>query len=325
MEISTVANDVYKHNFPTTRVVNRNIESLSVAEIEKMNINAIFMSPPCQPFTKNGLQKDANDPRTASFVHLLKLIPKLTNLKYILLENVEPFERSTVRQSFILCLQNSKFNYKECILSPCDFGVPNSRRRYFLIAKKNNLASCYSHLSESRISCREILTILADSEHYKKMKMKYCQYSGECPPLSYIIEDNLSVEKNLIDSQLVKRLNVLDIRTPDSQGSCCFTSAYGRYAEGTGSVYTELMEADVRVIQEKLKNHDQYLSPDTLKLANSLQLRYFTPTEVSRLMCFPEKFSFPNQINMRQKYKLLGNSINVHVASHLILLLNYLP
>lgn len=51
-------------------------------------------------------------------------------------------------------------------------------------------------------------------------------------------------------------------------------------------------------------------------------LRYFTPREICRLMCFPEEFTFPEYITDKQKYRLLGNSINIYVVSRLIFLLH---
>lgn len=55
-----------------------------------------------------------------------------------------------------------------------------------------------------------------------------------------------------------------------------------------------------------------------LHLAQSLGLRFFTPIEISRIMCFPKSFSFPDHLSNRQKYMVLGNSINVKVVSELI-------
>ena len=48
-----------------------------------------LMSPPCQPFTRQGKQDDLNDRRTDGFVHLMKtILPQLTTKpQYILLEN----------------------------------------------------------------------------------------------------------------------------------------------------------------------------------------------------------------------------------------------
>lgn len=71
----------------------------------------------------------------------------------------------------------------------------------------------------------------------------------------------------------------------------------------------------------------------------SLGLRYFTPREVANLLCFPSQFGmkhfslfvieemminmclnteFPDGLSNKQKYRLLGNSLNVHVVTELI-------
>jgi site-specific DNA-cytosine methylase len=52
MDINTIANKVYKHNFPNTKLLQRNIQSLSVEEVNGYDIDMILMSPPCQPFTR---------------------------------------------------------------------------------------------------------------------------------------------------------------------------------------------------------------------------------------------------------------------------------
>lgn len=93
------------------------------------------MSPPCQPFTRNGLQKDIQDPRTASFIHVLEILPQL-DIENILVENVKGFENSQMRNMLIRALINSDFNYQEFILSPNQFGIPNSRKRYYCLAKR---------------------------------------------------------------------------------------------------------------------------------------------------------------------------------------------
>lgn len=51
------------------------------------------MSPPCQPYTRIGLQQGSVDARAKSFLHLLKVLGEMENKpKYILVENVKGFE-----------------------------------------------------------------------------------------------------------------------------------------------------------------------------------------------------------------------------------------
>lgn len=119
---------------------------------------------------------------------------------------------------------------------------------------------------------------------------------------------------------LKKYWKVLDICYEESQRSCCFTKAYGRYAEGTGSVFSYISKSDCEKILQKLNNPSLHENTRE-ELLTSLKIRYFTPLEVSRLQCFPPSFKFPENITDRQKYMVLGNSINVEVVSNLIKLL----
>lgn len=55
-----------------------------------------------------------------------------------------------------------------------------------------------------------------------------------------------------------------------------------------------------------------------LELLRTLKLRYFSPREVSNLMGFPQEFTFPDASTIKQKYRTLGNSINVKLVSELM-------
>ena len=57
--------------------------------LNKMEISAILMSPPCQPFTRQGLQKDVGDARTEPLLNVIKMIPDVEGLEYVLVENVK--------------------------------------------------------------------------------------------------------------------------------------------------------------------------------------------------------------------------------------------
>lgn len=52
VDINTIANEVYKHNFPSVPLICRNIQSFTSSEINKLAPDMLLMSPPCQPFTR---------------------------------------------------------------------------------------------------------------------------------------------------------------------------------------------------------------------------------------------------------------------------------
>ncbi|KAK2575123.1 hypothetical protein KPH14_008844 [Odynerus spinipes] len=323
VDINPVANDVYKHNFPEVLLMNRNIESISEEEIINLNVNMILMSPPCQPFTRVGLQKDKLDNRSCSLFRVLKVIPRISSLKYILLENVKGFENSQTRIELLKCLEDCNFNYKELILSPNQFGIPNTRHRYYLLAKKRNLRFCFNDSLLEYSLPQRLMRLLPQSKHEQLLEKDHVdniECGINCYKLQNILENCDEALYLIPRNVLQKRATLLDIRTAESCGSCCFTKAYGHYIEGTGSVYCPLSEKEVQKTLAKISEYEKY-SDDQLQLYLSLKLRYFTPKEVSRLMCFPEDFTFSNSTTTKQKYRLLGNSINVAVVSKLIFLL----
>lgn len=50
----------------------------------------------------------------------------------------------------------------------------------------------------------------------------------------------------------------------------------------------------------------------------AFRLRYFTAREISRLMGFPDAFTFPPSTTLKQQRRLLGNSLNVNVVAALM-------
>ncbi|KAK5641321.1 hypothetical protein RI129_009868 [Pyrocoelia pectoralis] len=302
VDINQTANLVYAQNFKNTLLLNRNIQSLTSKYINSLNIDTILMSPPCQPFTRNGLQLDVNDTRVLSFMHIISILREL-NVNNILMENVKGFETSDMRDIFINTLNECNFEYQEFLLSPTQFGIPNSRCRYYCLAKKLPDKFCFQ--------CGPLMEYCPIKRHI----------DTQTYTLSKIIDEQENLERYLLsDADLLKRATALDICFKSSSRSCCFTKSYGRYVTGTGSVYTDKTKEELDDVFTSL-NMFKDDSEGYLNCIKKLQLRFFTPREISRLMHFPETFQFPSSITDKQKYMLLGNSVNVRVISELIKLL----
>ena len=93
-----------------------------------------MLSPPCQPYTRQGNMKDTSDTRARPFLHLLSLLHSTAySPRYILLENVANFELSLTLKLFKDALNNGGYNYQEFLISPLMIAIPNQRLRYFLI------------------------------------------------------------------------------------------------------------------------------------------------------------------------------------------------
>jgi len=134
-DINDVANDVYEHNFGH-RPCQGNIQTLTASDLDKYKAHAWLLSPPCQPYTRQGLQKHSADARAFSFIKILNLMQNMSYPPQMLfVENVVGFEVSDTHDQLLEVLSSLNFNLQEFILSPLQFGVPYSRPRYFCLVR----------------------------------------------------------------------------------------------------------------------------------------------------------------------------------------------
>jgi len=334
IDVNDTASAIYRHNFPSVLNQNRSVDGLNLKELTEMHIDLVTMSPPCQPFTRQGLQRDNEDNRTQSLFHFLKLLEEMDESslpKYILVENVLGFETSSTRNSLVVTLNKVGFCFQEFLLSPPHFGIPNSRLRYFLIGKRKS-SFCFKVQKGP-------MKVIPDEMPMDVLRFQLNRNNGSAPPIknddtiipiSHFLDDGDNSEFHLPD-KVLKRFMVMDLTTASSVRSCCFTKAYGHYVEGTGSflqMNEDVCRDDLYESIKKdhgLENEDK-LDPNKLteadfNLLRTLKLRYFTPEEVSRIHCLTSDFTFPIEVSRKARWKALGNSLNAHIVSVLLQLL----
>ncbi|CAI5471395.1 unnamed protein product [Closterium sp. Yama58-4] len=146
-DINEVANDVYERNF-RHRPKQGNVQTMSAAALDAWRAHAWLMSPPCQPYTRQGLKRDCEDGRATSFLAMLQRLPAMQHPPlFILVENVLGFESSRTRHELVRVLTGTGFtSLHEFLLSPTDLALPYSRPRYFCLAKRTTpLAAALCH------------------------------------------------------------------------------------------------------------------------------------------------------------------------------------
>ncbi|KFO89294.1 tRNA (cytosine(38)-C(5))-methyltransferase, partial [Buceros rhinoceros silvestris] len=357
VDVNTLANEVYKHNFPTTPLWAKTIEGITLKEFDKLSFDMILMSPPCQPFTRIGLQGDVADPRTKSFLYILDILPRLQKLpKYLLLENVKGFESSSARNELLQTLEMCGFKYQEFLLSPTCLGIPNSRLRYFLIAKLHQEPFSFQAPGQVSVLVLLVFALVADKvdeassflssektnldpnigldcsskkslpkgaflfklETVEEMKRKNGQDNDSSIQMlkDFLEEENEEMSRYFLPPKSLLRYAFL----LDIVKPTCRRSTC--FTKGYGH-YVEgtgsVLQTAVNVQLESVFKHIEEL-PEEEKLMklSTLKLRYFTPREIANLHGFPLEFGFPDKVTTKQCYRLLGNSLNVRVVAKLI-------
>ncbi|KAM0683077.1 hypothetical protein MDAP_001490 [Mitosporidium daphniae] len=321
-DINEVANSVYTCSFNGELPRTKSIEALSMAEIESLNGYIWLLSPPCQPYTLGGSQLDEKDSRASAILHLIAVLKEMkTPPAYLFLENVPRFENSATRSLLVEALVMKKYSIEEFLLAPTDaaIAIPNSRRRYYLLAKRASSASLPPTVIESLKSVGYTTGQFSDGKHLSDYIEKTCS-------------ENLIVPSRLMERESGFRFDVISAngvpfghRSEISGPPACstFTKGYGsNRIRGTGSLV---------LLQEP---ETPEIDTTDVKLLLKMGVRYFSAEEIASLHAFPtiegtssqrNRLKFPDHITLIQKYRLLGNSLNVRVVSILLSRLLSLP
>lgn len=213
LDISSHVLEVHalNHDGPIEQV---NLEVLDAARVERYEADVWWMSPPCQPYTVRGKQRDLEDRRARSFLNMLDLIEALRP-PHLAMENVEGFIRSQARERLLEVLDAAGYEVFERALCPTDLGVPARRERYYMVASREGLVDPGEPLCVERRLQRYL-----DEE----------------------VDEALFISPELVERH-GPGMRILDIDDEDAVANC-FTSAYGKTFRFSGSF---LRHADGRV------------------------------------------------------------------------------
>ncbi len=282
LDINRVALGVYARNFPHPASA-CTLEGLGAAELAAFGADLWWLSPPCQPFTRRGLGRDADDPRARSFLALLDRLAELgaAGPSRLALENVPGFAGSRCHARLLEILGAAGYRVRERLLCPTELGVPNRRRRYYLVARRGEAPTGWPDLGPD---------------------LGPGAPAAGAPLAAYLDPPGAPPAPELrVDPDLAHRYrHALDVVDPDDPAAvaACFTAAYGRSPVRSGSYLA-------------LRGGGPGGGPGG-------GLRRFSPREVLRLLGFPEGFSLPPEMPPARAWPLIGNSLSVPAVRYVL-------
>lgn len=132
-------------NFPDCRAFSANLSNLSgdrlldIAGLESGSIDVLFGGPPCQGFSTGG-RRQIDDPRNTLLLEFARLVSEL-HPSYFVVENVDGLlmgDAIEILESFLASVTLAGYSVVEPvrIFDAKDFGVPQTRRRAFILGYK---------------------------------------------------------------------------------------------------------------------------------------------------------------------------------------------
>lgn len=179
VEIDPIHCATHEYNFPYSKAICASVVDLTGDEIRrranlgKAEIDVVFGGAPCQGFSLMG-KRALDDPRNQLVFHYVRLVSELQP-KYFVFENVKGLtlgKQAEFLKELIAALDDAGYDVAlpYYVLNAADFGVPQDRRRLFLIGAQRGLAlPRYPEPVEHRTTVWEAIGDLPDAECFEAL------------------------------------------------------------------------------------------------------------------------------------------------------------
>lgn len=141
VEVNPEIAKTYKANHRTTKLLIKDVREISGKEILELTglkeIDFVAGCPPCQGFSSLTSKYRREDPRNVLILEMARIIEELRP-KAVMMENVPRIETrgKPILDEFVSRLEFMGYNVNKGVLQLADYGVPQSRRRFVLLAGK---------------------------------------------------------------------------------------------------------------------------------------------------------------------------------------------
>lgn len=185
-EIKDAALKALNHNFPGENITKRDITRVNSSEIPYFNI--LLGGFPCQAFSFAGKQKGFLDTRGTLFFEIERILKDhLNNVDGFLLENVEGLLKHDLENKndeigktltvILNVLRNLGYNAKHILLNAADFGIPQNRKRVYIVGCKKKFGEINLEFNNPKIAtiegCLEHGMPLLDTDFTKLLLKHY--------------------------------------------------------------------------------------------------------------------------------------------------------
>ena len=343
-EIDTYAIETYNQNYGIDS--NNNLRDLTKKDIPYYDI--LCAGFPCQTFSKAGSQQGFEEIRGTIFFDIVRVLTE-TKPKFILLENVRNLAshnngntwntiRKTLTEIGYLVPENP------FIVSPLNFGIPQSRERVFIPCIRKDIAKVEK--IELEVPVKQDTTIfdileptveekynISDYEKYVIKVWEEFKQGITTKSLGFPIwYDSFKLDKEAIKDlpQWKQDFIIKNIELYENNKSFIgswekkfnnlqdLQPTHRKFEWQMGTEYTSIYQGVIQFRPSGIRVKKPDFFPALVAMVHipiiGKYLRRLTPRECARLQSFPDTFQLST--NEKQAYKQLGNSLNVTVAKY---------
>ncbi|WP_288267574.1 DNA cytosine methyltransferase [uncultured Methanobrevibacter sp.] len=154
------------------------IYNLTTEYLDSFSPDVIIGGPPCQDYSSAGKQ-DESQGRANLTLRYAELVCSL-NIEWFVMENVDRILKSQTLPKAISLFKSAQYGLSQVVLDASLCGVPQKRKRFFLIGHKNDTddfltSILYSDLSSKSKTVREYLGNELNTEYYYRHPRSYAR------------------------------------------------------------------------------------------------------------------------------------------------------
>jgi DNA (cytosine-5)-methyltransferase 1 len=142
VEIDKYAAETYQFNNPEVTIFNKDIKKVKTEIFNVEEKLVLFGGPPCQGFSvSNSKTRNKENPKNWLFKEFFRFA-KTIRPNWIVIENVtgiKETEGGYFLEKILNELDRLGYLVTHNVLTASDYGVPQSRNRYFIVANSNNI------------------------------------------------------------------------------------------------------------------------------------------------------------------------------------------
>jgi len=299
------AASTYKKNHKKTTVLNKDIKEVQPLDYVEEQPFILFGGPPCQGFSiANTKTRNLNNPNNWMFKEYIRFVKDLEP-EWFLFENVvgfKSFNEGSFANEVEKELQNLGYTTNSQVLCASEYGVPQKRKRYFIIGNKSGKKFDFKSIEKhSLVTVKDAISDLPSLKSGDKVYTSEYKHIANNSYLKEMRRKSIKATQNIVS---LNKKHILERYKYIKQGENWraipkdMLSNYSSTINMHSGIYKRLEENQPTVT---IANYRKSM------LIHPIEDRGLSLREAARLQSFPDDFIFEGPLSYQQQQ--VGNAV----------------
>ena len=295
----------YKENHKNAIVLNQDIKLVQPLEHTKKQPFILFGGPPCQGFSiANTKTRNLDNPNNWMFKEYIRFVKDLEP-EWFLFENVvgfKSFNEGSFAKEVEKELQELGYSTNSQVLCASDYGVPQKRKRFFIIGNKSGKKFDFDSLEkQSLVTVKDAISDLPTLKSGEQLKSSEYKHKANNHYLKIMRKKSKEATQNIVS---LNKKYILERYKYIGQGENWraipkeMLSNYSSTINMHSGIYKRLEENQPTVT---IANYRKSM------LIHPTEDRGLSLREAARLQSFPDDFIFKGPLSYQQQQ--VGNAV----------------